>query len=235
KPGDIKPTHLPKLGEVLPLFAMAVKRSLDDFHGRVQAFIKEKCTAIHPVVEWRFRKAVLETLDRRASEPDTAAELEPIVFEKVQPLYALSDIRGSSTQRALAIQADLLAQLRLARAVVDTAYESRPLPALDELRYRIDKHVAQIERVLKSGDEVGVVVFLRNDVESLFGYLEDFGHTTRASISAYRDALDPRVGTVYADRRRFEESVTRLTEAISTYLELEEQTAQSMVPHYFEK
>src|SRR5262249_53348380 len=137
--------------------------------------------------------------------------------------------------RALGIQADLLAQLRLARDVVDAAHACRPMPALDELRYRIDRHAAQIERALKSGDEVGLVAFLRSDVESLFGYLEDFDHRTRAAISAYRAALDPRVGTVYADRRKFEESVTRLTEAISTYLELEEQTAQAMVPHYFEK
>src|SRR5262249_52393418 len=89
KPGDIKPTHLAKLNEVLPLFAMAVQRSLDELHGRVQAFIKEKCTAIHPVVEWRFRKAVLDTIERkRTNEPDAATDLEPIVFEKVQPLYA---------------------------------------------------------------------------------------------------------------------------------------------------
>jgi len=40
---------------------------------------------------------------------------------------------------------------------------------------------------------------------------------------------------VYQERRKFEESVTRLGEAISSYLDLEEQTAQGMFPHYFEK
>src|SRR5204862_443293 len=60
-PGDINSLLAPRLQEVLPLFSMAVKRSVDELHSRIQAFIKEKATAIHPVVEWRFRQAVLES------------------------------------------------------------------------------------------------------------------------------------------------------------------------------
>jgi len=236
RPGDFTPMHLPKLHEILPLFAMAVQRSIDELNTRVQAFIKEKCTAIHPTVEWRFRQAVLDTIERRRDDTlDAQMEMEPIVFSDIYPLYALADIRGTSTQRALAIQADLLSQLRLAAAVIDQAHRERHLPALDELRYRIARHAAQIERGLKSGDEVGVIGFLRADVERLFAHLETFGPLVRERIAAYRAALDPRLATVYLERRKFEESVTRLGEAISSYLDLEEQTAQGMFPHYFEK
>src|SRR5207244_2480691 len=121
-PGDLDATHLPKLHEVLPLFSMAVQRTMEELNTRIQALIKEKCTAIHPVVEWRFRRAVLNHFERRAgNSPDAGAELEPIVFEHVHPLYALSDIRGSSIERSLAIQADVLTQLRLAKDVVPAA------------------------------------------------------------------------------------------------------------------
>jgi GAF domain-containing protein len=235
-PGDFTPLHLPKLHEILPLFAMAVQRSIEELNTRVQAFIKEKCTAIHPTVEWRFRRAVLDTLERqRDNTLDGQTEMEAIVFPDVHPLYALADIRGTSTQRALAIQTDLLSQLRLAAAVIDQAHRAKLLPALDELRYRIARIVAQIERGLKSGAEVGVIGFLRKDVERLFPHLETFGPRVRERIAAYRGALDPRLATVYVERRKFEESVTRLNEAISSYLDLEEQTAQGMFPHYFEK
>jgi hypothetical protein len=242
-PGDFTPMHLPKLAEILPLFAMAVRRSIDEFNNRVQAIIKERATAIHPAVEWRFRKAVLDAIERSRDTQarlgregvEPQGEMDPIVFPDVFPLYGLADVRGSSTQRAVAIQADLLAQLRLATAVVDQAHRDKLLPALDELRYRIAKHAAHIERGLKSGDEVGVINFLRADVERLFPHLETFGPRVRERIAAYRGALDPRLQTVYHERRRFEESVTRLAEAISSYLDLEEQTAQSMLPHYFEK
>jgi GAF domain len=233
QPGDFDAAQLPLLHEVLPLFAMAVQRSMEELNARIQTQIKERFTAIHPTVEWRFRKAVLDGLER-TGDP-AAAEVQPIVFENVFPLYALSDVRGSSTQRAHAIQADLLAHLDLARAVLEAAYQARRLPALDHLRYRIDQHAEQIRDHLAAGDEVGIVTFLRVEVEALLDRLSGFGEAVAERVTAYRDALDPRLGTVYRQRRVFEESLTRLNEAISGYLELEEQAAQEIFPHYFEK
>jgi hypothetical protein len=236
RPGDLNATHLPKLEEVLPLFSMAVQRSVEELDSRVQAMIKEKCTAIHSVVEWRFRKAVLNTIERKSeSVPDAAAEMEPIVFEGVYPLYGLADIRGSSVQRSVAIQADLLTQLGLAADVLRAACASRSLPALDEVRYRVDKRIAQIQRSLNSGDETGIVGFLRTSVESLFDHLGEFGRDVRSRIEAYRGALDARLGVVYRRRQLFEESVTRIAESVSAYIDREELVAQEMFPHYFEK
>ena len=236
RPGDLNATHLPKLEEVLPLFSMAVQRSVEELDARVQAMIKEKCTAVHPVVEWRFRKAVFNTIERKSeSVSDAAAEMEPIVFENVYPLYGLADIRGSSVQRGAAIQADLLTQLRLAADVLRAAREARALPALDELRFRVDKRIAQVQRSLNSGDEIGIVGFLRANVESLFDHLGTFGTDVRARIQLYRGALDARLGVVYRRRQLFEESVTRIAEAVSAYLDREELAAQVMFPHYFEK
>jgi GAF domain len=236
RPGDLNATHLPKLEEVLPLFSMAVQRSVEELNARVQAMIKEKCTAIHPVVEWRFRKAVFNTIERKSeSVSDAAAEMEPIVFENVYPLYGLADIRGASAQRGVAIQADLLTQLRLAADVLRAACEAQSLPALDELCFRVDKRIAQVHRSLNSGDETGIVGFLRANVESLFDQLGKFGTDVRARIALYRGALDARLGVVYRRRQLFEESVTRIAEAISAYLDREELAAQAMFPHYFEK
>jgi GAF domain-containing protein len=233
--GDLNATHLPKLQEVLPLFSMAVQRSVEELNSRIQTVINEQCTAIHPAVEWRFRKAVLNAFERQRGSATMVTELEAIVFEGVYPLFGLADIRGSSTQRGRAIQADLLQQLRLARAVIQSASETRPGPALDELAFRIDSRAAQIERGLNSSDEIGVIAFLRTEVEGLLDHLGTFGDGVRERIAAYRAGLDPRVGTVYHRRRMFEESVTAIAESISSYLEMEQQAAQGMFPHYFEK
>jgi GAF domain-containing protein len=236
RPGDLDSGHLPILQEVLPLFAMAVQRSMEELDNRIQAFIKARATAIHPSVDWRFRRAVLHTMDRRRqSGLDAQLEMEPIVFPDVYPLYALSDIRSSSTLRAQAIQADLRAQLRLAHDVVESAHAARPLPALHELAYRVGQHRRAIESGLTTGDEVGVIAFLRKELEALFTHLETFGPAVRARIEAYRAALDPRLGVVFVERRRFEDSVARLSDALSAYVDLEDQAAQEMYPHYFEK
>ena len=206
--GDLNATHLPKLQEVLPLFSMAVQRSVEELNSRIQTVINEQCTAIHPTVEWRFRKAVLNAFERQRGSASVVTELEPIVFEGVYPLFGLADIRGSSTQRGRAIQTDLLHQLHLARAVIQSASETRPGPALDELAFRIDSRAAQIERGLNSSDEIGVIAFLRSEVEGLLDHLGTFGGGVRERIAAYRAGLDPRLGTVYHRRRMFEQSVT---------------------------
>ncbi len=234
-PGDLNATHAPKLEEILPLFSMAVKRSVDELNGRVQAFIKDKFTAIHPVVEWQFRKAVLDAIERKAPDGAGPSEIEPIVFREVHPLYALTDIRGSSTHRAWAIQADLLAQLGLARDVIRAAHEARRLPILDQLAHRIDGHAAELEVTLRSGDELALVGFLRREIEPLFDHLGTFGPEVRQRIDAYRTALDPQLGALYRQRKAFEESMTLINDTISAYVDLEEQAAQAMFPHYFEK
>jgi hypothetical protein len=232
-PGALNVMTALKLREVLPLFSMAVRRSLEDLSQRVQTIIKEQCTAIHPAVEWRFRQAALGAMERRVAS--AGAEMEPIVFRDVHPLYAVSDIRGSSTQRNLAIQGDLAAHLRLAGEVVRRAHDAKPLPILDELGYRIDAHLTEIEGGLGSGDELRTIAFLRRDVEPRFEHLAGFGPGVRDRIAAYRAAVDPRLGTVYRQRKDYEDAVTLINETISGYLEAEQAAAQAMFPHYFEK
>jgi len=114
-PVDLNAIHAMKLGEVLPLFSMAIKRSMEELNHTVQAIIKEKYTAIHPSVEWRFRKAALNYMQQKNA--GVLSEIEPIVFKEVYALYGASDIRGSSTRRNAVIQADLIEQLHLARAI----------------------------------------------------------------------------------------------------------------------
>jgi hypothetical protein len=237
KPGSLNLTLMPHLQQILPLFAMAVKRSMDELNNRVQAIIKEHCTAIHPVVEWRFRQAVLGSLEgpAAATGEGQAGQIEPIVFRDVYPLYALSDIRGSSSHRAWAIQSDLLAQLGLAREILQAAYRARPMPILDQIGHKIEQYAGDVEVSLRSGDEVGLIAFLRREVEALFGHLESLGPNVRERIEAYRRALDPQLGAVGTRRRAFEESLTLINDTIASYLDAEEQAAQILAPHYFEK
>lgn len=232
-PGDLDAMTTLKLHEVLPIFSMAVRRSLEELTSRVDALIKANCTAIHPSVEWRFRQAALRSIERRTRSG--SAEMEPIVFPHVYPLYGAADIRGSSTQRHLAIQADLIAHLRLAREVVQAARDAKALPILDELGYRIDRRIRQVELAMNSGDELTMIAFLRQHVEPLFDHLEGLAPDVRERIRAYRAALDPQAGTIYRQRKEYEESVTRINDTISAYLDAEQQAAQTMYPHYFEK
>jgi hypothetical protein len=231
-PGVLNALNTIKLNEVLPLLSMALHRGLEELNHRVQAIIKEECTAIHPAVEWRFQKAALNFLQR---QDELSSDLEPIIFHQVYPLYGASDIRGSSEYRNAAIQSDLIEHLKMTRKIVQLAQSDRPLPILAALTHRIDKNLKGIETGLSSGDEVARLDFIRQVVEPFFDHIQEFGPQVRESIEAYRNTLDPHLKTLYWKRKDFEEGITLINDTIATYLDKEEETAQGFFPHYFEK
>ncbi len=232
-PGDVHILNAGPVHQVLGLFAAAMKRTYDDRETRVQAVIKQQYTAIHPSVEWRFRKAALKYMEAVAQDEMPTADA--IVFKDVYPLYGLSDIRGSSSRRSEAIQQDLRRQLDLARDVVRAASMAKPLPVLTELDHRMDRCLADLANGLRAGDELRVLDFLRQDLEEIFQQLDDFGETTAAALRAYRAALDPELGFLYGERRAFEQAVALINDTISVYIDREQALAQAMFPHYFEK
>ena len=232
-PGEFGPEDVMLMNQIIPLFALAVKRALDETDHQIQSVIKQKCTAVHPAVEWRFHDAAFHHLDRLRM--GQVSDLEPIVFRDVFPLYAISDIRGSSDARNRAVQNDLEDQLGLALKVISLAKEARPMPILEELGHRLGRLLERLRAGLSSGDEASVIKMLKTEVEPLFVPFQDFSPHVRLAIEGYRSALDSRLGTIYRKRREFEESVSLLNKRISLYLDREQVEAQSVFPHYFEK
>ena len=222
-----------KMRHIAPLFSMALKRGLEDMNNEVQSIIKEKCTAVHPSVEWRFRKAAIDHMDRLRE--GKTSEMEPIVFKNVVPLFAQSDIRGSSEARLKSIQADLTEQLTLAGNVMAKAGDVKTWPLLDEFKFRIDKRIARIGAGLSTEEEVQVAHFLQEEVEPTFDELRAIGPQVNRAIEAYRRALDPKMGVVYRKRKDFETSVSTLNRRLSSYLDEQQADAQKVFPHYFEK
>ena len=234
KPGDLNAFNARRLLDVVPLFATTLKRNLDELEDHVQALIKRKYTAIHSSVEWRFREAALSYLEEK-ERGEVSPELEQIVFHDVYPLYGLVDMRDSSRIRNEAIRADLGEQLQMALEVINAAGQIRPLPALEEVGYQLAQQIDRLESELRSDDESGVLELLRRDVEPLFGQLETYGSDVAERVAAYRGALDTDLNIVYRRRKDFEESVTGLNDVISMTLDTEEERAQAMFPHFFEK
>jgi hypothetical protein len=233
KPGDLGPMDGLLMHPIQPLFSVAIKRALEDSNNRVQGVIKEKCTAIHPTVEWRFRHAAIHYLENLQKEGD--AEIEAIVFKDVFPLYGISDVRGSSDERNRAIKEDLMEQLKLGQKVLELAHEERPVPILRELGTRVEGHIQRLLSGLGSGDEVAVGKFLKEDVESIFDHLAEFGLKVSRAVEVYQTAIDPNVGTIYKRRRHFEDSVSKLTHRLASVLDEKEAGAQAIFPHYYER
>lgn len=232
-PNDLNGFTINKFEEITALFALAIHRGMEELEDRVQAIIKEQYTSIHPAVEWRFREAARDFISQEQAE-NVNAQADSIVFNDVYPLYGLSDIRGSSDVRNQSIQADLVKQLELAHAVLIEAQKYRPLHVIDEMSYQLAVYAADIENELRSGDEINILSFLRDEVEMLFDELKQFGPSVDAAISTYRAALDPTLGVLYEKRKEYEKSVRLINDTIGTYIDKKEIDAQKMYPHFFE-
>jgi len=232
-PRDLGAIDTVLIKQITPIFSMALKRGLDEMNNTIQSIIKEKCTAVHPSVEWRFRKAAFSHMDRlRMDQP---SEMESIIFKDVIPFYAQSDIRGSSEGRNMGIQADFTEQLNLALDIMKWAENAKSWPLISEFKYRIEKRIESVRTGLASDEEASISYFLSREVEPAFEDLLSLGPRVVRAIESYRKAIDPILGVVYRKRREFEESVSILNETLSAYLTREETDAQSVFPHYFEK
>lgn len=232
-PGELNALSTIMLKEILPLFALAMNRGIEELRSSIQNIIKEKYTAIHPIVEWRFIQAANNYLEKQARNENP--EIEPIIFNDIFPLYGVSDVRSSAIERNKAIQGDLLEQLVLAKEVILTAKDNLPLTILDELMFKMDKLSQNLLLELSSEDEANVLQFMRTEVETLFEHFLIKDPSIAGAIKTYRKAINNPYNAVYNRRRAYEESLYMINETISSFLEREEEKAQQIFPHYFEK
>ncbi|RJQ76828.1 MAG: GAF domain-containing protein [Desulfobacteraceae bacterium] len=233
KPNDFTAMDTMLIQPIVPLFSVALKRGMDDIHNEVQAIIKEKCTALHSSVEWRFTRAAFSHLERlHQGKP---SELEPIVFKNVIPLFGQADIRGSSEARSKSIQADLTEQLKLAEDVMRWVGQVKSWPLIQQYQHRIQNRIDGLAKGMQSGAEAEIGNFLRQEVEPTFEELMRLGPRVVQAIEKYHRATDPVRGIVYKQRKAYESSVALLNDRLSAYLDHEEAEAQREFPHYFEK
>ena len=226
-----------RLHELGTAFSSAVKRWVTERADAVERTIRQQCTPIHQSVAWRFEKAARSFIDRKRAEPHIS-EMEPIVFHDVYPLYGQSDIRGSSELQNAATQADLTDQLTLASEILTLAQEAKPMPFLDDLIYRIAVQLNNIQGNLGAGSDLQVLEFLHQDVEKCFDTLEQFSRYDAGigkKIESYRSSLDPQRRSIHRQRKEYDESINVINDTISAYIDLEQEKAQRVFPHYFEK
>ncbi|MDX1479254.1 MAG: GAF domain-containing protein, partial [Saprospiraceae bacterium] len=233
KPHVLNSVLANKLEEVTQLFTVAMQRSLEEMETRKEAIVQEKFTSIHPSVSWRFFEVAENVLQaRQQGRPDPNEE---VIFRDVIPIYGQFDIRGSSTARNLSIQADLVKQLVRAEEVMAAALKRKEWPIYDQLGHRIRAYREHLESSINAGDEVKILDFLKSEIYPVFNHLASMDGALSDTVGAYKMALDPELGVIYEKRKKYEDSVTMINEAIAQLVDEEEARAQAMFPHYFEK
>ena len=233
KANELNAITVNKLQQITPLFITALRRAIDESETKIEAIVQRQFTAIHPTVSWRFFEAAENLVKRKQTDPK--ATIEEIEFPEVFPLFGQSDIRGSSTARNNAIQADMIEQLSAAKDILNLAIDRYNLPIYNQLKYKLDSSIKRIKKGLGAGDEVEVLEFLSKDIYPIFRYFRTLDKEISEAVVAYKEALDKDLGVIYNKRGEYEQSVEFINSSISDYLEVAQVKAQEMFPHYFEK
>lgn len=217
----------------VPLFERAVQNISEKLDAQMDKVIKEQFTAVQPSVEWKFNEAALSFVT--ALQQDEHAKVPAITFENVYPLYGAIDIRNSSTERNKAIQNDLLEQLKMAASIIRKARKLSAYPLLQELNYKIRKYANSITNIVLSDEEIVINHFLKSEVVKLFRHLQTIHPELKDDIDDYFRQVTTPVDMLYKHRKDFDDSITAINLAVAKFIDAEQQEAQKLYPHYFER
>lgn len=233
EPDTLQASHLPKLNPVLPLFSLALEKKVENLELQINKTIKEHFTAVQNAVEWKFTQTAFDYINNK--QVRDAVKMASITFEDVYPLYGAIDIRNSSVERTNAIQLDILEQLKSARDVLTVAAKRLQFPLLKEYLFKIDGYINTTSEQLLSDEEMMIYEFLQHDVDGLFKHLSATHGELKKEVDAYFAALDPQRNIIYHHRKDYEDSITRINDALDRFIDDEQRAAQQVYPHYFER
>lgn len=206
------------------LDAERAKSLIPAFKAAFRQAVPEPFTRIHPAVEWRF----LQEAERRS----LGLPAEPIAFADVHPMYAISDVRGSSTERNLAIQTDLLEQFNLALAIVEAASQERQIGFLDQLAIDLQLYADRLSREIKAEDEVGALDYLKKHFEVYFDYFRQCSSPVLAAVETYEQACANDHHSVSEARDRYDRALNAINAHLRATWERHQVKMQQILPHY---
>ncbi|MCW3116302.1 MAG: hypothetical protein JWM28_384 [Chitinophagaceae bacterium] len=232
-PRKLRHTLINKITPGIPFFALALEKGFETLLNTINNVIKEQFTVVQPAVEWKFNEAALKYIISKKTNDKT--KMERIVFDNVFPVFGAIDIRNSSTERAHSIQLDLIEQLQKARDIIKRAHKEMQFTLFQEIEFKIDKYISSVSDALLSEEEIQIRDFLSGQVTSIFNHIKATVPSLVTVIDAYYASLDPQSGLIYHNRKEYEESITKINDAVARFIDKEQSAAQKVFPHYFER
>lgn len=222
-----------KLEDVQPFLANSVNRSKEQKENEIELLIQKECTSIHSSVHWKFKKEAERVL--RAQKEGDEGSFQEIVFENVYPLFGQIDIKGSSIARNVATKDDLILQLEHVKKIIDKIFKIDPLPIYEQINFRIDNFLKELDEHLKVDSEQRILNFLRNEIVPLYDQLSAKNDTLKSLIDKYYELLDKDKGLIYKHRKDYDDSVMLINKTMAEILDKKQEGAQQMYPHFYER
>lgn len=224
-----------KIKDIATLFNIAMERNRIEMDDRIDAIIREEYTSLHPSVAWRFEENAWALLERRKEEQQEKADIDPIIFKEVYPLYGQADIVSSSHKRNMAIEEDLLDNLQRIRNLLAVLREKFYLPLVESLFIQLNAFEEDVRTGITSSNEFRIISFIREQIHPLVREFDGKDPELSERISDYFKGVDPYLQIVYNKRKAYEQSVALINRAISEHLDKDQEELQRILPHFYEK
>ena len=230
---ELNTVSLTRIEKVLPVLGMSAKKFKTENQNQIEAIIQQECTTIHHSVKWRFESEAKKFLANKFSKRE--ATFNDIIFKDVYPLYGQLDIKNSSSKRNEAVSIDLTNQINEVKMILIKAFEQSNITAYEELIYRINRYKKEIKKGLSAGTEHQILEFLRSEIYPVFTPIRQSDPRLEALVHNYESHLDPELGTIYKERKKYDNSVNALNHRLAAFIDKKQEEAQAIFPHYFER
>lgn len=230
---ELNSINAKKLDDIIPYLVSTLERKRFEDQNRIKAVIQSECTSIHPSVLWIFEEEAKRYIHNQDSGNFSA--FRDITFEDVYPLYGQIDIVGSSEERNLAIQRDIGIQLKMVDNILEKALKAKSLPIYEQIKFRIETLTEDIQDNLSAGSESDVLDLLKNEVNPLLSHLSTTIPSLTNAIDNYKSAINTETGIIYDNRKNYDDTVKLINHKLAAFLDLKQQDAQEIYPHYFER
>ncbi len=230
---EINVEMLRKLDAAIPVYRDYFMHKTTAFHEYMEAFIRQRYTAVQESVAWKFNEEVWNALKK--SDGKQFVSTPPVKFEDLYPFYGAVDFRNSTQKQIEAIHSDYKAQLHHLEIMLqkdDVLKEDKQvkdfLAQIRYWRYRLCNNI-DIE------EEVDLRTFLETESVSFINLMAEQGKLDAWMASVYSSSVLNKNGDFHLYHNMYEASLQKLNMLLKEQLFNTENELQERVPHYFEK
>lgn len=230
---ELNSINVNKLDTIMPYIVSSLQKSRYLEESHITEIIQRECTSIHESLNWRFEEEARKVYQKELLGENT--NFNDIVFENVIPLYGQIDIKNSSEVRNRMVQKDLMDQLEKVTKILIQSNEKEALPVYEELLFRSQYFIVELEKGINSVIEQDITDFLHGEVFDCFQHLVTLEMTISNEIKAYNKEIKEHKGVYYRERKKYDDTVGMINKKMASIIDKKQEEAQEMYPHFFER
>ncbi|MDJ1504342.1 hypothetical protein [Xanthocytophaga agilis] len=230
KPRQLNSINANKLDVVMPFLTDTIERLAAEWQNQIQAVIQTNYTTIHKSVYWKFRAEAESLIYKR--QLGISHALNEIVFPEVYPLYGQIDIKGSSEARNASVQKDLIKQIKTLLNLFKKLDDPLFIHSFVKEEQQLQDYLTDLSMPLRASTEQ----YISGYISRIHTRLRLMSETeAKPLITEYFRKTDRETGSFHIYRRKYENTIHRINQALAEHIDMRQVEAQDVFPHYYER